>query len=54
MVKVHIIIKGTSKVGHYGEQAMLKAGGDFPLTPGQPYFDVLQEICGVKIQTSPL
>jgi hypothetical protein len=41
------------KVGLNGEQAMLNAGGDWPLNPGQPDFDMLPDI-SAKIKKSPL
>jgi hypothetical protein len=44
VAQVHNITKGKIKVGLNGEQAMVNAGGDCPLKPGQPDFDMLQDI----------
>jgi hypothetical protein len=52
VVQVHNITKGKIKVGLDGEQAMLNAGGDWPLKPGQPDFDMLQDIRS-KIENPP-
>jgi hypothetical protein len=53
VVQVHSITSGSIRVGLDGEQAMLNAGGDWPLRPGQPDFDMLQDI-RTKIKNSPL
>jgi hypothetical protein len=44
LVEVHNITRGTSNVGLNSQQAMLNVGGDWPLKPGQPDFDILQGI----------
>jgi hypothetical protein len=53
VARVHNITKGKIKVGLDGEQAMLNAGGDWPLKPGQPNFDMLQDI-RTEIKKFPL